>query len=1254
MKLKHLLLTALMTVVGIGSSWADDIQDLKATGWTQVTELADVENNYYVFVDAGTGLYSIGRGLAAGDRPMSHVLGNPAADNSQVWILEGSGTTFKMKNLKDNYYFNSGNAGWNDSMGASNGTDFTFTLNEGKYDISATTGYVGPWNNDNKVALTDGAENIAVNKAANQAPGYYVFAMSRTAYDAAKFGVAQLEAQGWTKATDIANAVGDNFVIFLEAKGGSLVISRNESGRPAYKSLGNPLYNKHELWTIEGDADNYALKSEASAQYLNDQGWNTGFGGLGDGSRRKFVSLSDGKYAIQNKSNNDYVGRWQNQESAPFEMENIAANKNEAQRGNYFVYYMSKSDYATKRAAALTAATEGASASSPADLTDFIYNPRFSDLDRWGWTEGGSSGNRQFFANAAECWNNNNMTFTQTFTDLPNGKYTISVQAVNPDNGSSTGAKLVGNTVEKAIETSHSSNAYATVAAALMNDASLGLTEIDVLVTNETLELGIKAPTGWVIFDNFKLTYKGEDLSDYEAAYAAANTAAKEVDLDAPMYGVYKTALETAISTYADKTYSTVAEIQEAITALETTTTNATKSIAQYSANATALVNQKALIDGTNVYAAEGYNAYVTAYEAAKAAYDNRTANEVVVNPNAATGWHASTAYNFLLTPWTFGGEACSNFDKALDINTWSTEGDNDGSNFQVPFFEYWVADGENLQDKELAAQVTDLENGLYSVSVLVRTRAKSGVAYADATGITLSVNGGTPVDVTKGTQINTGDRAQFGVATFTAEGLVKDGVLNIKLNVKNTNVSWLAYKNVKYTKVRDLTPEEQIVYATEEEIAAFNAVVAAAEAKTPGFLAGEYAPYNNIAAFAALKAAKALDVENPIDIAVLTPAKEALENAVWTANEEEVNAIYDGGFSKTTAQSGGYLVPTGWTNLGYNTRVYNQTNKGSNAGVDAGKEGGCLFAKFTTTYGEVEGYEMPLKAGFYSLKFIYGGWNEVGTRDIKVYNAENNATVTPATVTAKNNQAHVSTDAWSQYDGVIEIPADGNYILSFYRQSTTAQNQIAISDLEIFTTTDATLTCATGKIATFCAPFDVELPEGIKAYTAEIDDETVVLTKVAQNVSEEVPELPTKLEAGLPVVVFNASDNDVTKTFTGDIEVEESLAEGDLVGLLTSTPVPAGSYVLNTKEGIQAFYQITDDAQGKLNRCYLKGPAVGAAERLTISFGEETLIEAIKQAEAGNVSEYYSVSGSKVQAPVKGINIVKMSDGTTRKIIVK
>ncbi len=652
------------------------------------------------------------------------------------------------------------------------------------------------------------------------------------------------------------------------------------------------------------------------------------------------------------------------------------------------------------------------------DLTSLIENPSFETGNLTGW-----EANK---ANDTNVYPITNGTYTVSNAD---GNYVFNTWGGDAEKyvQQTLAYKLpVGNYEVKALIASDANvkiNLYAneSVAEVLTSPEGKGVGvdgSVITYVSDGTLKIKV-ASTNWYKADNFRLTYLGDNMPELPAL--AEGVMNKDIEK----------AQSDAVAAYnANKT---VANYDEAVKAIEA----AKASVKQYENNAVALAAQKALVDGTNIYG-EGYEAYAAAYAEKQTAYDNRTLNEVVVNPNAATGWHASTEYNFLLTPWTIGDKACNNFDTALYVNTWSVEGETDGSNFTVPFFEYWVGSG-SLEANAIETNISDVDNGLYVVSALVRTSHNG-----DLKPINLTVNNGEAVDVTAGDVIEGTNRY---LNTFTAQGLVKDGVLRIKFDVPaESNVSWLSFKNVTYKKERDLNPDELLEWATPDEIAALNAAIEAAEANTLGFQKGEFAPYNNIEAIKAVAAAKA--ITEPAEKSVVADAQKALEEAVWTENTEEVNAVYDGQFTLTTAQESGYLVPTGWTNLGYNTRVYNQTNKGTNAGV--GDEAGCLFAKFETSYGTVEGYTMPLKAGVYSLKFNYGGWNELGARNIVVKSGDNTATVDPAKVTAPDNKAHTQTSSWAAYDGTITIPADGNYVLEFAK-TTNNQNQIAIADIRLF-----------------------------------------------------------------------------------------------------------------------------------------------------------------------------------------------------------
>ena len=315
--------------------------------------------------------------------------------------------------------------------------------------------------------------------------------------------------------------------------------------------------------------------------------------------------------------------------------------------------------------------------------------------------------------------------------------------------------------------------------------------------------------TLWCIWDNFVLHYYGADATIDEVAaqanvdaYLAALDAAEAIDQEAEMAPAVLAALQTAISRYnsvLDSDY-TAESLAQATEALKAATDAANLSMK----NAEAIAAMKALTENTNVYTAEAFDKFQQYFNA----YEDGTLEEVLVNPDVVQGWHAANQFDdLLLSAWTIGGNQCADFNTSLYINTWSVEGDNDGTGFHVPFFEYWTGDDNSLGANTLEATVTDLEAGDYEVTAWVRVRAKNGVDATETTGITLQVNDGEAVDVTEGEKV--GD-SQFNIGEYTAVGTVgEDGVLKIKFVVaEDNNISWLSYKNVYYTKVGGEEPE--------------------------------------------------------------------------------------------------------------------------------------------------------------------------------------------------------------------------------------------------------------------------------------------------------------------------------------------------------------------------------------------------------------------------------------------------------------
>lgn len=332
-----------------------------------------------------------------------------------------------------------------------------------------------------------------------------------------------------------------------------------------------------------------------------------------------------------------------------------------------------------------------------------------------------------------------------------------------------------------------------------------------------TLTIGAKLETNtalWCIWDNFVLTYYGDcDLAEAKFAGLVAQVNALKAEAEA------------LVANTGNVSETTVAALQAAIATTESieATEEAYKAVIN---GLTAAVNQGkldvdnkaaidamyALIESTNVYTAEAKTTYTAEADGYKAAWEAGTLTTKVDNPATIHAWHAAnTADDFLLSAWTINDVQAKEFDTALYINTWSEEGENDGTEFKVPFFEYWTGDANSLGAAKLTATMTDLPAGLYELSAWVRVRAKNGFT-APATGITMDVNGGEATDVAAGEVV---ENTQFFLANFKAVGVVgEDGVLKANFNIAaDNNISWLSFKNVTFA------PKDETEYAYEQAL---------------------------------------------------------------------------------------------------------------------------------------------------------------------------------------------------------------------------------------------------------------------------------------------------------------------------------------------------------------------------------------------------------------------------------------------------
>lgn len=871
------------------------------------------------------------------------------------------------------------------------------------------------------------------------------------------------------------------------------------------------------------------------------------------------------------------------------------------------------------------------------DYTSVIVNNSFERGDTQGWTYVASydhgakpNSNNTYKTEGVDgnylfnIWSKGNR-ISQTINSLPSGYYKIQALVTNEAR-----VFIVGNNDNVGVDCGQANKFYEGELTVKVEDGILTI-GAEGCLNNDARTIG---GDWWYKADNFRLTYLGENatMSDEKVAEIVARAENLTSPMNATVLAEMKAASDALKAEKTPENYNTLEEKIEA----------AKVSIAAYSKANNYLQVMAEFLTTTNAYTEEARVAYYQQYQDK---YDNRTlTNEeakTLQDPNAITGWRAeNNVDDLLVSVWDVD---VMNWD-SYHVNTWSNEGESDGSNFKVPFFEYWTGDDSVLGEKTMTATIEGLEPAKYKVTATVRVRNTNDQSIV-ADKIKLSVNDGEAVDVTSGEKVG---ESQFYLKECEAVGTVgEDGKLVVKFDVAaESNVSWFSFKNVKYEINEEL--------ATEEQLDALKIAITNAESKTLGFEKDEFAPYNNVEAIKALADAKAMaDYKTKAHI---EQATSLLENAEWKANPNEVNAIFDGSFEHDYSAQTGNVQPIGWylnegtyTGDGYKVRYMKLPDNTNESGYG-------LFGKFTLNYGKETGYTMPLKKGVYSLDFIYGGWNELGTREIKIFNEKSNAIVIPTTtVTAKNNQAHQTAEAYSNYSGKFIVPEDGDYVISFYRANTSSQNQIVISDIKIFIVPESSVSMSVkaGKYGTFIAPFDVTLPDDVNAYTVtDMDGSTLVMTPVEGST----------LEANTAVVLENTKGENIAKEFFGkSVATQDTYKTGLLTGyykpvLVKASTDAVSNYILQTQDEKQAFRKVTADYTTQTpNRAYLT--VEGSSNVKAVFFpgqGDATGINAVSTLFGGDVEGIYTVGGAKVNSLQKGVNIIRTADGKAQKVLVK
>jgi len=188
--------------------------------------------------------------------------------------------------------------------------------------------------------------------------------------------------------------------------------------------------------------------------------------------------------------------------------------------------------------------------------------------------------------------------------------------------------------------------------------------------------------------------------------------------------------------------------------------------------------------------------------------------------------------------------------------------------------------------------------------------------------------------------------------------------------------------------------------------------------------------------------------------------------------------------------------------------------------------------------------------------------------------------------------------------------------------------------------------TATINAFGTLMIPFDATLPDGMKAYNLTGVTDGYIQGEEVENITRNKP-----------VLVKGSGSFTLTTTSGGTYK-----GNGAANGLLTGTygqynhsASSASNWVLQKLNDVVAFYQV-DTAKPitiPAFHAFLTYTPEAGVKQLSISFDVATSINAANIQVEG-LSDIFNLSGVRQATLTRGVNIVRKSDGSVRKLIVK
>ena len=841
--------------------------------------------------------------------------------------------------------------------------------------------------------------------------------------------------------------------------------------------------------------------------------------------------------------------------------------------------------------------------------------------------------------------------YKQEISDLPSGRYIFYYEA-NNQNGSANSINSnyfgVSGTDGDFYGTTNGF-VYSTAKTFAYDTWTANAFEFDVAKTaNITFNIGLIGTTGgsatgaklWI--DNVSV-YRIADLivteEDANAIIAQAE-ALESVKFNA----TDKTNLASKLSAFkADKNIDNYNDLNAAIiqanaskdvyTALNTAITNV-EGWTSYSTTVTDPIRTK-YNDGSysnSTTAADIYSEYQSAEIAALAA-DDAAADwtSVILDPSFETGG---------MTLWS----AESRNDTGVKDQSNGTYSINSGDAVDgLKLFNSWGGTAEN----NVYQTIKNLPAGTYTLTALV-------AGFKDET-LTVSAN-----ETSNSVVVADDKTVGYTVSVKFTLGEAGDVVIKAS-NTKSqdgSDASFIKADNFKLFKGDVMT----------DDYTALNAAITAAEDYTLGFETGEYAPYENVGALQALATAKAVNQTVKTAQPVLDEIVANLNGATWTANPAEVNAIYDGTFAIQPEHTTGPTALLGWNNpVGIRQLIKNtDTYTGLNSATD--KAAVFAWGNTTMTYGETEGYTLPLNAyTLYELSFKTCGWQdgEMGYVNVDIKNSSNEGLQTVATKTA--TKRITESEPWDEFKILFVTGEAGNYKLGMWTSKHTTFTDIVLKKAASQTLTFAEdgstpkfaagtyptisldRTFSTANYSTLVLPFAMDATETAdafaEAYTLSgVEGESLKFTAA------------TKIAAGTPCLVKAKAATlsvankaiDPTTTVTNTV-VSDASSTVTFVGTFAGenlTSANSNAWVVSNDK----LYKVDSNVTVGAYRGYFTVASTTPVKALNLDLEGTDGIETLRNAENETMGNaIFNLAGQRINKLQKGVNIIN-----GKKVLVK